>query len=144
MRQESVLKSRLVDAIKKTMPGCVLIRHEDVRTSGIPDFSLTGYMRTSWWEVKHGTPKFDSTGIQELTMLRLAGAGFARYIIYDENKVGQNKRTLIVHPKHLKDLEPEVWCVGHDHRFIVEYITSVHTNERAPLLGVRHAPIRTE
>lgn len=124
MRDESGLRSALMREVKLVLPGFTALRHEDVRTSGIPDLSLTGLKRTTWWEFKHGTPDFDSTDIQELTMLRLAAAGYARYVIWHEKR--GIKRTLVVHPKHLGDLTPEVWCVGFDHRFIVEFMRSAH------------------
>lgn len=125
-RREADLKVVLVQTFKLILPTFKTLRHEDVRTCGIPDLSTTGLGRTSWLEVKHGTPKFDSIGVQEVTMLQLAGAGFARYVIYQEDKTGENKRTLIVHPRYLKELEPEVSCVGFNHRFVVEYIYRVH------------------
>lgn len=127
MRQETNLKSKLMEQIKLHMRGFVALRHEDIRTSGIPDISLTGYNRGGWIEVKHGCPDFDSEGIQELTMLRLAAAGFyAYYLIYLEDKDGESKRTLIVHPKNLKSLDAEAWCVGHDHRWVVEWFKEKH------------------
>lgn len=126
MRQESTLKSKLMEHIRLHMHGFVALRHEDIRTSGIPDVSLTGYGKTSWIEVKHGCPNFDSEGIQELTMLRLSAAGYARYVIYIEDKDGENKRTLIVHPKGIKTLDTEQWCIGHDHRWVVEWFRKRH------------------
>lgn len=124
MRNESSLKSALMEQIKLQLPRFVALRHEDVRTAGIPDLSLTGMGRTSWWEFKHGTPDFDSTGIQELTMLRLAGSGFARYVIWQERN--GILRTLVVHPKHVDDLMAEESCIGFDHRFLVGYMKQVH------------------
>ena len=124
MRNESILKSKLMVQLKLDLLSFVALRHEDVRTSGIPDLSLTGFGRTSWWECKHGDPTFASTGIQELTMLRLAAAGYARYIIWEEKR--GIERTLIVHPKHLADLEPESWCVGFDMHWLVQQMRHVH------------------
>jgi hypothetical protein len=128
MRNESKLKSSLMDIIRTQLPGFVAIRHEDVRRSGIPDLSLTGHGKVSWVEIKHGDPHFDSEGIQELTMLRLAVAGYARYLIYMEDKDGGNKRTMIVHPKKLGTLEPEAECKGHDHRWVTEFFKRRHSN----------------
>lgn len=125
-KQESVLKSALMQTIKAQLPDFIAIRHEDVRTSGTPDISLTGLRRTAWIEVKHGTPRFESTGIQELTMLRLARAGFARYLIYQEDKNGESRRTLIVHPRNLGSLTPEASCEGFNHRWVVEYFREAH------------------
>ena len=123
-KRESELKAALMRELRAQLPGYVHLRHEDRFTSGHPDISITGCGRTTWLEAKHATPKFDSDGIQELTMLRLAAAGSAYYVIWHEkNSV---KKTMIVHPKHLHDLMPETFCVGFDHKFIVEYVKKVH------------------
>jgi hypothetical protein len=124
MKDESGLKSKLMAQIKLDLPKFVALRHEDVRTAGIPDLSLTGFARTTWWEFKHATPDFESHGIQELTMLRLAAAGFARYVIWQER--GGVKRTLIVHPKHIRTLLTETSCSGHDYQFLTDYMRKVH------------------
>jgi hypothetical protein len=124
MSDESPYKSKLLLEIKRHLPGFVALRHEDVRSAGIPDLSLTGYGKTTWWEAKHLAPRLKSKGIQELTMRRLAASGFARYIIWDERRSAV--RTLIVHPKHFHELMPEAWCEGIDHHFIVSYMKKVH------------------
>jgi hypothetical protein len=124
-KNETGIRSALVEEFK-SLVGFVLLRHEDIRTVGMPDASLTGYGNTSWMEFKHATPDFTSSGIQELTMLRLAAAGFARYVIWHEKADGTAKRTLIVHPKNLKTMEPEEWCVGFNHKWVVEYFRRRH------------------
>lgn len=113
-----------MDQAKVEMPGYVLLRHEDVRTGGIPDLSVTGVGRTSWWEFKHGTPSFETNGLQEVTCLRLAAAGICFYIIFEENL--SVKRTLIVHPRYIKELKPHAWTTGFDNRFIIEFIKGIH------------------
>jgi len=125
-KREAALKSRLVQTIKLRLPSFVLFRHEDVRTAGIPDISLTGNKFDSWWECKHGTPNFPSTHLQELRMKQLAVQGFARYVIWMEEADGSLKRTLIVEPKHLYDLTPEYECNGFSIEFVVEYMKQVH------------------
>jgi hypothetical protein len=129
-RQESTLKAKCLKEAQEHLKGFVIFQHQEVRRIGVPDVSITGLSKTSWWEFKHGTPDFDSTGLQELTMLRLAGAGFARYIIYLEDKDGESKRILIVHPKEFKDLIPEASCVGFNHRWVAEYIRKIHFTYR--------------
>lgn len=121
---ESLLKSALIKELKLQLPGFVALRHADVRTSGIPDLSLTGRTHTTWWEFKHGTPSFASSGIQELTMLRLAAAGYARYVVWEE-KLGI-RRTLVVHPRQIGAVDAEAWCTGFDHRFVVAFMRKVH------------------
>ena len=124
IKDESGLKSALMRQIKIGLPGFVALRHEDVRTSGIPDLSLTRYGRTSWWEFKHAAPNFVSSGIQELTMLRLATAGRAWYVVWHE--YGSLKETLIVRPKNLKALTPEASCMKFNHLFVIEFMRKVH------------------
>lgn len=124
MHDESGLKSALLKQMKLVVPGFVVLGHRDGVTSGVPDWSVTGEGRTTWIEFKHAAPNFKSTGIQELTMMRLAGAGYARYVVWEEKR--GVKRTLIVHPKDLKDLTPEAWCVGFDHRWLAEQIRKAH------------------
>lgn len=129
MRDESYLKSKLGERIKIDLPSFVWLRHEDVRNSGYPDGSLSGFGRTSWWEFKHGDPNFDSTGIQELTMLRLSTKSFAAwYVIWLENASGNAKQTRIVHPKDFKDYLTggTTTCAGHDMKFVTEFMRKVH------------------
>jgi len=125
-KREGELRSQLMDeiAIVLPIPRYIAFRHEDVRSIGIPDISLTGHKFQSWWETKHATPDFYSFGLQELTCKRLAQVGYCRYIIYFETAAGC--KTLIVHPKHLTDLTPEAEASGHDHRFVAEFMKSVH------------------
>jgi len=125
-KNETGLRSRQVDAFKLGLPRYVILRHEDVRTVGMPDMSLTGCSKTSWIEFKHGTPDFTSTGIQELTMLRLDAAGYARYVIWMENADGSAKQTMIVRPRDFKELRPEASCVGFDYKWVVEYFRRRH------------------
>jgi len=125
-RRENELKAALVDCLRHELPTWVHLTHQDVRSSGRPDVTSTGRSRTTWLEVKHGTPDFDSQGIQELTMMRLARAGAARYIIYIEDADGSNKRTLIVHPRDFKTLEPQAFCKGFDHKFVADWLRSFH------------------
>jgi hypothetical protein len=123
---EATLKNQLVKKLRELMPGFVILRHEDRHTAGIPDISVTGCGRTSWWEVKHANPDWKSRGIQELTCMRLAAAGICFYITY-EDKTGV-KRTIISTPREAAatgGLEGE-WTRGFDHRFVATFIMKVH------------------
>lgn len=122
--RETELKQQLMATIREGLPRCKAFRHEDMFTSGIPDISVTWLNKTSWWEVKHGTPYFESKDIQERSLLQLAGAGLARYIMYYEKDF--IKQTLIVHPKDLKGLIPEHRSMGFDHRWVVRMIRKYH------------------
>lgn len=123
-KQESHLKSQFMELARKEMQKFVLFRHEDFRTGGIPDLSVTGFLKTSWWEFKHGTPHFETKGIQELTMLRLAAVGFAFYIIFEETET--HKRTLIVHPRDIKAIVPAAFSLGFDYKFIIDFMKRIH------------------
>lgn len=124
---EQKLVSKLMEKMREELQpeGYVCLRHEDSFTSGIPDISVTAFGRTSWWEAKHANPDFDSRGIQELTMLRLAKAGYARYIIFDELKT--TERTFIVEPRNLGGWrENGIVAPGFNYSFIISTIREVH------------------
>lgn len=127
---ESSLKSALMRELRLTLPKFVALRHEDVRTCGIPDLSLTGLGRTTWWEFKHANPRFESQGVQELTMLRLAACGYARYVVWEEDANGGAQRTLIVHPKKMQSLEPEDACGGFNMKFVARFMQAAHEGGR--------------
>ena len=124
-RIESDLKSAFFKEQKKKLLGFVVIRHEDIRTGGTPDLSVTGLGRTTWYEFKHCTPQCSKHQLQELICERLAAAGFCRYVVYWEK--GLFKRTMIVHPRNITSLIPEVSVVGFNHQFVIDYIRQVHT-----------------
>lgn len=125
-REENKYKAKLVEQFRKDEPEGVTLAHQDLRTGGVPDITHTNYGSTKWIECKHGNPNFDSKGIQELTMKRLAAKGFARYVIWLEEADGTNKRTLIVHPNNLKSLVAEETYAGFNHRLVVDYISRVN------------------
>lgn len=126
-KREAELKKALMRELRERLPHFVHQRHEDRFTVGWPDISVTGFARTSYLEVKHATPRVDTMARQELTMLRLAAASFyARYLVYFENKSGSLKRTLIVHPNRLHDLQPEESTTGHNHKWVAEHLLKLH------------------
>jgi hypothetical protein len=126
MKREADYKAALMRELRARLTGFVCQRIEDRFTSGWPDIEVIGKARTSYWEAKHADPSWTTHGIQELTMMRLAAASFhARYIIWEEKR--GVKRTLIVHPKNLGDLQPESFCVGFNMTWLVEQIQQVHS-----------------
>lgn len=133
-KRESALKSSLKLKVRRWLPGFVLLSHEDVRTVGIPDWSLTGRGRTSWWEFKHATPDFDLHGRQKLTMQRLEGAGRAFYVVWYEDTTPGSQRTYIMAPHHMsKPLDRSAYiefAAGFDHRFVVEFMRGVHGDHK--------------
>lgn len=65
---EAYLKKRLKESLRVVMPGCVVYRHEDKFSGGVPDLSVTWGGVTSWIEVK-----YEKNG---LTLSIFAGANF--------------------------------------------------------------------
>lgn len=76
-KDESDLKSDLVAAWGKLHPSWPILRHEDVRSCGIPDISITGNGTTLWVEAKliDENEIFKATGVQIDTCKRLARVG---------------------------------------------------------------------
>jgi len=128
MKREGELKSAFGTELKR-LPGFYMFQ---IATAGWPDRGIVGAGRTTFWEFKHGTPDFDSPGNQELTCQRLAlHGGWCRYVVWQENAKGVGQRTLIVHPREVAgrsnwNLQPESWCVGYDHRWLVNKIREAH------------------
>lgn len=138
MATESQLTTGLLKELRSSLPGAVILKHADRFTFGVPDVSVTLFGVTSWWEIKNANPDFRSIGIQDLTALRLAGAGICHYIIYESTPKCQ--RTLIVHPKDIAKYKenkfhigsmPHLtgkWCIGHDHKWVCGFVRSIHVH----------------
>jgi len=70
--KETQARAKLVKALRETLPeGTVVLRHEDIRTAGIPDISVSLLGRTLWIEVK--AEPYKLRGIQHETLRRLRG-----------------------------------------------------------------------
>ncbi len=115
----------LLKTYRQMRSQAVVIKHADRYTHGIPDMSVTDLGYTSWWEIKHANPDFESKGVQELTALRLATAGSCYYVIYAEKPT---KCVLIVHPKNISDWMTAFTAATHefDHKWVVDFITKMH------------------
>lgn len=129
-KQEAKLKADFTQVLKHRAPELLMLLYA---TAGAPDRDITGRGITSFWEFKHGTPSFKRTGMQTLTMMRLAAGGsYARFVIWREESDGDHKRTLIVHPRviheqlPLNDATVERYCLGYDHRWLAEQVCLVH------------------
>lgn len=124
---EAKLKDDLTAYLRANLLRFVIFRHEDRSTYGIPDLSVTGLTRTSWLEVKFANPDCRSRGNQDLSMLRLANVGLARYVIF--SLVEKHRYTSIVEPKVYKE-----WQTSGDHvsgfafDWIAEQIRRMHTS----------------
>ena len=81
---ESTLTSKLVRDFNTGLPGCVVFKHFDVATNGMPDLSVTWARCTLWVEVKYCKGKTRATQI--VTMKRLWQAGLAYYVCFDFNE----------------------------------------------------------
>lgn len=130
-KREGELKSLFTKEMKRRLPSAVMLLYA---SAGAPDRSITWNGYTTNWEFKHGTPQFESQGLQELTCMRLAVVGHCRYVIWQEND--RDQKTLIVHPQKVYnrkgwDLETEAEVVffGFDQVQLVEYIRGVHQIE---------------
>lgn len=124
---EATLKGALVKLVRQKYPSYVVERTEDKFTHGTPDLSITGNKINSRWEVKYANPHFKVKGIQELTMRRLAYAGYAFFLIYWESRSGE-RRTIIVDPEHI-NLPVEQhgnYIKGFDHHWVAGNIHEVH------------------
>jgi hypothetical protein len=127
-RREGELKSEFFKELKHQLPGFLVLAQA---SAGAPDKAIVGAGYTSFLEFKHGTPDFVSHGNQELFCMRLAHAGFCRYVIWWESATGLGKRTMIVHPKQVHERKnwlfvPEEVTPGFNHPWLVSYIKQVH------------------
>lgn len=132
---ESGPRVTLVKTARLTLSGFVVDRLEELSNNGIPDIVITGLGVTTWWEFKLARDgkgpsgfNFNPDDNQHLKMRRLAGAGFARYIIYDYT--GRVKRQVrIVHPRDMNEWRTSGDAVtGFDHLWVIEFIRKVHSH----------------
>lgn len=122
---EAYLKRKLVEAIRKEMPGAVVYRHEDTFTAGIPDISVTWRGSTSWIEVKFQRRgrKSELTALQRQAINRFRAAGAAAWAVrYVELKDG--KQTEI-------DRGPVEIVRGFDHLQVACYLRVEHEKRMA-------------
>ena len=124
---EASLRSRLMLAMKVHAPQIVALRHEDVRTCGIPDLSTT-LNGTAWWEFKLADPDFKADGRQELTLLRLAHNGYARYVVWQTDLNRRPATTYVVHPRCIGDYVKlaDRSFSGFDMVALVRYMKGLH------------------
>lgn len=130
---EGDLKAALQAQAKVTLVGYHSFYVAGVGRDGIPDLVFNGRGRTSWWEVKHATPRFEGTEQQERECLLLSATSACRYLVYYEKADGSNKMTYIFHPREvqrkkgdLRTMTAEAWTTGHDHAWACEQIRRHH------------------
>ena len=81
---EATLLSRLAKTCKDRMPGCVVFKHFDVATDGMPDLSITWGKCTIWVEGKYDRGRVRAT--QAITMWRLGQVGLAFFVSFNFEK----------------------------------------------------------
>ena len=125
---EKSLVLALVKVLRVELQNCVIFKHADRVTAGIPDLSVTWRRRTTWLEVKYANPKVVDRGLQNFVMKQLAISGSAYYVIYDV----PGSRTLIVRPS---EIEGNLWktllqanAPGFDHHLVSWFIKQLHTS----------------
>lgn len=130
---EAKLKGDLCSLIRVRRPAYKVLRIEDHFTHGIPDISIDGNKRHSWWEAKYGVPNFKCKGIQQLTGQQLALADYMRFVVYwQPSKESTERRTYIVHPNDIK-LDHTTWkdfTNGFNHQWVMERILEVHNDHQ--------------
>ena len=93
---EAGVTRKLVTALIQHMPHALVLRHVVRFSAGIPDLSVSGGGRTTWWEVKLANPGCTSKEIQQYICARLDSANFCRYLIYEL----RTKNIWVVKPDH--------------------------------------------
>jgi hypothetical protein len=124
---EAYLKGQLRDCFKKHLRGCIVLRHEDHFTAGIPDASITWKKRTTWLEAKHARPTPKALGVQIDTCNQLSISGYCWFVVYQERR--GERRTLMVEPQSFYDLDSipgECVTSGFNHYFVVDFIRSTY------------------
>lgn len=119
---EAYLKRRLVETIRKEMPGAVVYRHEDTFTAGIPDISVTWRGSTTWIEVKFQRRgrKADLTALQSQAIDRFRAAGAAAWVVrYIETKDGKQTEVR-------RGADPTALIPGFDHLQVTCWLRIEH------------------
>lgn len=125
---EADVRAKLVKLLRSQAPMWEVFRHEDHYTTGVPDISVTGNKRTSWWEVKlvdDTKPAIKQKGLKHEKMVVLAREGFARYIIFDARK--GEKQIRVVPPDQFYEWQIAGHAViGFDYQYVVSFIRAAH------------------
>jgi hypothetical protein len=128
-KTEHDLVAALLKLLKSELPSAIILKHANYVTAGIPDITVTLHGRTSWWEVKHATPRIVGTGIQLLTARRLASQGDCHYIVY--KTANRFDSTHIVKPSEIGEngyfIADEFRTADeYNHGFVYRFIRQLH------------------
>lgn len=125
---EATIKRGLVKTLRADLPGCVVFRHEDRFTGGVPDLSLTWSGHTVWIEVKYSRPgrKSKLSPLQARTLAKLRAAGALAYCLTYVD--GPTPRTEVswacIHSAGQPVLNGQGWG-GLDHGAVSRWLRSV-------------------
>jgi len=122
---EAYLKRALKDALRVALPGCVVVRHEDKFTAGVPDLSVTWAGVTSWIEVKYERKGrlAKLTALQEKALQDLAMAGAPAYAL----TYAERGKDRVAHLSRLLNRTSSVDVVlFFDHKAVSEAIRDEH------------------
>lgn len=118
---ESRLMAACLKMLRAELPGAVIFKHADARSSGVPDVSITWRGKTIWIEFKFGSTIKWANGLQQLTCRRLAHAGACWVVLYKEHG-NAIRQTYILTP----DEQEMEYCIGFSHRFVVDFVKGQH------------------
>lgn len=128
---EATIKGVLMTALRQTLLRYIVIRHEDKSGYGIPDSSITGDGKTSWWEFKFANPDFKSHGAQELMMKRLSNVGIAHYVIFQLK--GKERWTILIKGSDLANWDKNEYQLakveGFNYEFVVAFVKELHSDD---------------
>lgn len=127
---EASIRSVLVKKLRTMQPTWVIFRHEDHYTTGIPDISVTGNGKTSWWETKlvEGREHPQEKELKLQRMIELDHHSYARYIVYRTGGIFK-KDVSILTPVDFQQWPEHVarfWVASHDHETVARYIIQRH------------------
>ena len=129
---EVTVRRDLKKALQARLPNAMILRHEDLYTSGIPDLSISYAGKTSWWEIKYADPHCKTTRIQQHTCTQLNLQGFCcRYIIF-RRELGDlwPRQIRVCTPADFQDwqfLGTVISEGSFDYDALVDYIMRIHT-----------------
>lgn len=124
--REARLKSALFKQLRTDAPSFLVLQ---LATAGAPDREVVGNKCTTYWECKHGTPRFVSHGNQQLICQRLDMQAFCRYVLWIN--IAGEPYTFIVKPSDIERFTPgsdayEETFIGYNHKAVSNYILNVH------------------
>ena len=130
---EVTVRRDLKKALQARLPNAMILRHEDLYTSGIPDLSVRYAGQTSWWEGKYADPHCKTTRIQQHTCTQLNLQGFyCGYIVFRREHKGKWPRQIwVASPDAFTNWKTTGLVISEgsfDYDALVDYISRTHTS----------------